>query len=156
MHISRAQFYSCLKLIAAHQASVPLRQELIAASVQLPLPRFTWVNPSSNEINMARSYQQHHHLVPPHSLTERKNSLKRLYKWPDSNALGSRRNSLSINQLETAAINSDLLSTDSEVEHRESNRGVEKHASGLSAHTKVGMIILFNFQCFLNITIIRN
>lgn len=42
LHLSKVQFYSCLKLIAAHQSSVALRKELIASSVTLPLPRFSW------------------------------------------------------------------------------------------------------------------
>ncbi|XP_055375776.1 ralBP1-associated Eps domain-containing protein 1 isoform X2 [Condylostylus longicornis] len=43
IHISRSQFYSCLKLIAAYQASItPLRSEIISSSISLPLPRFSW------------------------------------------------------------------------------------------------------------------
>lgn len=42
---NRRQFYSILKLIAAHQANIPIRSELLSSSVDLPLPRFTW--PSS-------------------------------------------------------------------------------------------------------------
>lgn len=40
--MSKVQFYSCLKLIAAHQSAVPLRKELIASTIALPLPRFSW------------------------------------------------------------------------------------------------------------------
>lgn len=42
LHMSKVQFYSCLKLIAANQNSVPLRKELIASTIQLPLPKFNW------------------------------------------------------------------------------------------------------------------
>lgn len=48
LHISRAQFYSCLKLIAAHQSSIPLWKQLIAASVTLPLPSFRWTDAFNN------------------------------------------------------------------------------------------------------------
>lgn len=40
--MSRVQFYSCLKFIAAHQAGIPLRHELLASNVALPLPKFSW------------------------------------------------------------------------------------------------------------------
>ncbi|GAB0089086.1 ralBP1-associated Eps domain-containing protein 1 [Sergentomyia squamirostris] len=48
LYISRKQFYSCLKLIAAHQASLPLRADMISAGVTaLPLPRFSWCDSPS-------------------------------------------------------------------------------------------------------------
>ncbi|XP_065358527.1 uncharacterized protein Reps isoform X2 [Calliphora vicina] len=136
LHVSRVQFYSCLKLIAAHQASMPLRQELIVASVQLPLPRFSWTESSSNKIEMTNSYQQHHHAIPPPPVTDRRNSLKRLYEWSDTNALGSRRNSSATHQPEIAAINSDVPSTDSEVEQGESSCGGDEGIAGVSGHNK--------------------
>lgn len=41
--VTRKQFYSCLKLIAAHQNQIQLREELITSStLNLPLPRFSW------------------------------------------------------------------------------------------------------------------
>lgn len=43
LHLSKRQFFSCLKLISAYQAKVPLREELITSNlVSLPLPRFNW------------------------------------------------------------------------------------------------------------------
>jgi hypothetical protein len=42
LHLSRQQFYGCLKLIAAYQASIPLREEILTSSMTLPLPRFSW------------------------------------------------------------------------------------------------------------------
>lgn len=42
LYMSKVQFYSCLKLIAAHQSGIPLRQELIASTITLPLPKFSW------------------------------------------------------------------------------------------------------------------
>ncbi|XP_037024627.1 ralBP1-associated Eps domain-containing protein 1 isoform X2 [Bradysia coprophila] len=41
-HMSRVQFYSCLKFIAAYQAGLPLRHEMLASTVALPLPKFSW------------------------------------------------------------------------------------------------------------------
>lgn len=41
-HINRKEFYSALKLIAAHQANMPLKAEILSSPVDLPLPRFTW------------------------------------------------------------------------------------------------------------------
>lgn len=40
--MSRVQFYSCLKFIAAYQAGLPLRHEMLASTVALPLPKFSW------------------------------------------------------------------------------------------------------------------
>uniref|UniRef100_A0A182PPP1 EF-hand domain-containing protein n=1 Tax=Anopheles epiroticus TaxID=199890 RepID=A0A182PPP1_9DIPT len=45
LHLSRQQFYGCLKLIAAYQAAVPLREEILTTSVNLPLPQFSWIDP---------------------------------------------------------------------------------------------------------------
>lgn len=43
LHISKRQFFACLKLISAYQAKVPLREELITSNlVTLSLPRFNW------------------------------------------------------------------------------------------------------------------
>uniref|UniRef100_A0A182Q9B6 EF-hand domain-containing protein n=1 Tax=Anopheles farauti TaxID=69004 RepID=A0A182Q9B6_9DIPT len=47
LHLSRQQFYGCLKLIAAQQASVPLREEILTTSISLPLPQFSWIDPVS-------------------------------------------------------------------------------------------------------------
>ncbi|XP_034666725.1 ralBP1-associated Eps domain-containing protein 1 isoform X3 [Drosophila subobscura] len=98
LHISRAQFYSCLKLIAAHQAAMPLRQELIVATVPLPLPHFSWKDaataPAATENGLGA--------LPPPPPTDRRNSL--------------RRNS----QQEQLQDTSDVPSTDSEVEQNES------------------------------------
>uniref|UniRef100_A0A1B0G666 RalBP1-associated Eps domain-containing protein 2 n=1 Tax=Glossina morsitans morsitans TaxID=37546 RepID=A0A1B0G666_GLOMM len=136
LHISRAQFYSCLKLIAATQASMPLRQELIAASVQLPLPRFSWTD-NSNCVEMK---VHHHHVIPPPPVADRRNSLQRRTEWPDTN-LASRRNSSHQHQTDVRSINSDAPSTDSEVERCESSCGGEEEVIGSSncvTHRHVG------------------
>lgn len=111
LHMSRVQFYSCLKLIAAHQSSVPLRKELIASSVTLPLPKFSWKESpvesvstaaESNGVNVTGDDRQ---------------------KWRNTNA------SRSPDLIELArvdmkgdVVNSDITSTDSEVEQKESER----------------------------------
>ncbi|XP_037958525.1 ralBP1-associated Eps domain-containing protein 1 isoform X2 [Teleopsis dalmanni] len=133
LHISRAQFYSCLKLIAAYQASMPLRQELIAASMQLPLPRFSWKDsPSSIDTNAGSNIfnqQNGINVLPPPPVADRRNSLPRRADWQDSNTSGSRRNSVNQQHQQQqqqhldAAANSDVPSTDSEVEQNESSCG---------------------------------
>lgn len=54
-HMSRVQFYSCLKFIAAYQAGVTLRHELLASTVALPLPKFSWkdspIQSTETEVN---------------------------------------------------------------------------------------------------------
>lgn len=47
-----------LKLIAAHQASVPIKEELLSTSTELPLPRFMWPN-SENSTNLIELEQNH-------------------------------------------------------------------------------------------------
>lgn len=42
LHLSKRQFFSCLKLISAYQAKIPLCEELIFNMVSLPLPKFNW------------------------------------------------------------------------------------------------------------------
>lgn len=43
LYLSRSQFYACLKLIGAHQAGIPLREEILTSdSIQVPLPKFSW------------------------------------------------------------------------------------------------------------------
>lgn len=144
LHVSRAQFYSCLKLIAAYQnqASMQLRQELIAASVQLPLPRFSWMD-SVTKVETTNNHQQIHHAIPPPPVTDRRNSLQRRTEWPEATTVGSRRNSSSTHQHKTdiSAVNSDVPSTDSEVEQCESSCGGEDGGSGSSIHKKVYMIL---------------
>ncbi|KAL3272409.1 hypothetical protein HHI36_013885 [Cryptolaemus montrouzieri] len=46
--LSKKQFFSALKLVAAHQTNMSLSSDVITANVELPLPRFTW-NKLGNE-----------------------------------------------------------------------------------------------------------
>ncbi|CAH0564170.1 unnamed protein product [Brassicogethes aeneus] len=43
-YLTRKQFFSALKLVAAYQANIPLKSDLITQKMELPLPRFTWNN----------------------------------------------------------------------------------------------------------------
>lgn len=43
IYLSRTQFYSCLKFIGAYQAAVPLREEILTSTtIPIPLPKFSW------------------------------------------------------------------------------------------------------------------
>ncbi|XP_039501997.1 ralBP1-associated Eps domain-containing protein 1 isoform X2 [Drosophila santomea] len=108
LHISRAQFYSCLKLIAAHQAAMPLRQELILATFPLPLPHFSWKEAVTAPVAVENGLTA----LPPPPPTDRRNSL--------------RRNS----QQEQLQDTSDVPSTDSEVEQNESVDDGTGHGRG--------------------------
>lgn len=100
LYMSKVQFYSCLKLIAAHQSAVPLRQELIASTVSLPLPKFSWKE------------------SPIQLCTEDLNG-----KISDANRWRSSNNSdHSPNLIECDIANSDITSTDSEVEPTETEK----------------------------------
>ncbi|XP_055850840.1 ralBP1-associated Eps domain-containing protein 1 isoform X2 [Episyrphus balteatus] len=119
LHISRSQFYSCLKLIAAYQASMPLRTELISSSVNLPLPRFSWKLESSSPIasTMTRADALQTNGMAMGSVSSSKGvAVPRRGSWFDTTST----------QL-VDATNSDVPSTDSEVEHNESSSGREPH-----------------------------
>ncbi|XP_023175270.2 ralBP1-associated Eps domain-containing protein 1 [Drosophila hydei] len=109
LHISRAQFYSCLKLIAAHQAAVPLRQELIAATVPLPLPHFGWKEAATTSTIACENGLG---ALPPPPTNDRRNSLRRNSQQQQHQQ-----------QLEQLQDTSDVPSTDSEVEQNESSCG---------------------------------
>lgn len=47
-YLTKKQFFSALKLVAVYQANLPIRNDLITANLDLPLPRFTWA-PSESE-----------------------------------------------------------------------------------------------------------
>lgn len=62
-HMNRKQFYSSLKLIAAHQQNIALKPELLLTTVDLPLPRFTWtLNSEANAdlIQLSNSPKEQH------------------------------------------------------------------------------------------------
>ncbi|XP_055919547.1 ralBP1-associated Eps domain-containing protein 2 isoform X2 [Eupeodes corollae] len=125
LHISRSQFYSCLKLIAAYQASMPLRTELISSSVNLPLPRFSWklesTSPIASTMTRADALQTNGGMSMGMGGVAASGSSKgvavpRRGSWFDTTST----------QL-VDPTNSDVPSTDSEVEHNESSSGREPH-----------------------------
>lgn len=62
-HMNRKQFYSALKLIAAHQTNMSLKPELLPTPLDLPLPRFTWaLNSDANAdlIQLSNSPKEQH------------------------------------------------------------------------------------------------
>lgn len=100
-HMSKVQFYSCLKLIAAHQQSIPLRQELIASTVTLHLPTFNWKKSPTLNGTMVNDT---------------------MTRWRSS--IGDSPNLIELARAETHSdvANSDVTSTDSEVEHNETDK----------------------------------
>uniref|UniRef100_A0A0K8USL5 RalBP1-associated Eps domain-containing protein 1 n=1 Tax=Bactrocera latifrons TaxID=174628 RepID=A0A0K8USL5_BACLA len=137
IHMSRAQFYSCLKLIAAFQAGLQLRQEIITSDLHLPLPRFSWKDsPSNIATDFIASGSRIHqstnesNIIPPPPVSERKNSLPQKQKdWMVESCGG--------NTLQKAIANRDVVSTDSEIDHNESNEGDSANRadeSGSSGH----------------------
>ncbi|XP_062142679.1 ralBP1-associated Eps domain-containing protein 2 isoform X1 [Drosophila sulfurigaster albostrigata] len=124
LHISRAQFYSCLKLIAAHQAAMPLRQELIAATMPLPLPHFSWKEAATTGCENGLG------ALPPPPPTDRRNSLRR----------NSQQQQQQQQQLEQLQDTSDVPSTDSEVEQNESSCGGDFDELAGAAHD-VGAVV---------------
>lgn len=108
--MNRQQFYGCLKLIAAHQAHIPLNQELLTKQVDLPLPRFKWRlsgSPDLIELSEQESLQAE-------SLSLYKATCKR-----DSNA-SINKNSLFIEEKGEA-------STDSEIEQNDASECVVRN-----------------------------
>lgn len=62
-HLNRKQFYSALKLIAAHQSNMALKPELLSTPLDLPLPRFTWTissEASADLIQLSNSPKEQH------------------------------------------------------------------------------------------------
>lgn len=136
IHISRAQFYSCLKLIAAFQAGLQLGQDIITSTLHLPLPRFSWKDSPSNidtdfiasGSRMSQSTNESNLIAPP-PVSEQKNALPQKQKDWLIEACGS-------NLLQNATTNREVLSTDSEIDQNDSNEGdggnrtVESGSSG--------------------------
>lgn len=117
-YLTRTQFYSCLKLIGAYQSNLQLREEILTSStIQVPLPKFSWklelepprevVDPS---INSSQPKQQQH---TPNGLLAS----------PDLIELSSKES----RHLKVDPVNSDLPSTDSEVEQTDTEREIMRN-----------------------------
>lgn len=109
LHMSRVQFYSCLKLIAAHQSSVPLRKELIASSVTLPLPKFSWKESPVEGRTTTES----------NGLKANSDDRK---KWRSNTSRSPDLIELARADTQSDVLNSDITSTDSEVEPKDAER----------------------------------
>ncbi|XP_059616752.1 ralBP1-associated Eps domain-containing protein 2 [Phlebotomus argentipes] len=108
LFVTRKQFYSCLKLIAAHQAAVPLRADVIPTSTALPLPRFSWRDSPTS-------------LVPADT-TNGDTTEAQWIEVHSPNLIQLSNNSDTLAE----AVNSDLHSTDSEIEHNDTERTGER------------------------------
>lgn len=111
-HINRKQFYSALKLIAAHQANMPLVADLLSTQVDLPLPRFTWALNSENNsdlIQLSNSPKEQH-------LSKRDRMFGNNLVCYEPIRLSSNSSDIDIPQVVTQHDNTETLSTDSEVE----------------------------------------
>lgn len=105
LYMSKVQFYSCLKLIAAHQSAIPLRQELIASTIALPLPKFSWKE------------------SPVELRTEILNGkINDANRWRSSNDRSPNLIELARADAQSDIANSDITSTDSEVEQNETEK----------------------------------
>lgn len=116
LYMSKVQFYSCLKLIAAHQSAIPLRQELIASTISLPLPKFSWKTSP----------------VPLHSdggggggggggvgVVGLNGKINDVHRWRSNDDLSPNLIELARADAQSDIANSDITSTDSEVEQNE-------------------------------------
>lgn len=105
LYMSKVQFYSCLKLIAAHQSAVPLRQELIASTITLPLPKFSWKE------------------SPVQLRAEALNGkIDDMNRWRSTDNLSPNLIELARADAQSDIANSDVTSTDSEVEQNEKEK----------------------------------
>lgn len=48
-YLNRKQFFSALKLVAAYQANLQIKSDVLNTKMDLPLPRFTWTNQVENQ-----------------------------------------------------------------------------------------------------------
>ncbi|XP_004526690.1 ralBP1-associated Eps domain-containing protein 1 isoform X3 [Ceratitis capitata] len=151
LYISRDQFYSCLKLIAAYQSGMPLRHEIITAPLTLPLPRISLKDsPGNCESNISKIQQPSNgsNVIPPPPVAERKNSLPhRSNDWlvEAEENISSQKATISQQHLQKqkdVSISSDVPSTDSEIDQNESNGGanrvVNSESSGHEALRNLG------------------
>lgn len=142
LHLSRQQFYGCLKLIAAYQASVPLREEILTSTMTLPLPQFSWIDSpttlptsvssavsaaaaASNAIGGISS-NGHYGIKSGRDLIE---LVATTTKTTTSSGSSSRERMDIVSTSGGDVTNSDQPSTDSEVDHNDDSmlRSAERH-----------------------------
>lgn len=132
LHLSKRQFYSCLKLISAHQANLPLREEIITSSTMaLPLPKFNWKDSPPLDGQAAAAVVDRNGIIDKQGTGSSTTSSNRQWveiRSPDlielatNNGIKNEGNEIAI---------SDLQSTDSEVEQGEggSSTGLPRKGS---------------------------
>lgn len=137
LHLSRQQFYGCLKLIAAYQASVPLREEILTSTMSLPLPQFSWIDSpttlppsvSSAAVNATGGVSSSSSAM----MTERNGygmkSGRDLIELVATSSGSSRERMDNVSTSGGDVTNSDQPSTDSEVDHNDDSmlRSAERH-----------------------------
>ncbi|CAO1313459.1 unnamed protein product [Diamesa serratosioi] len=137
LYLTRNQFYSCLKLIGAHQAAIPLREEILFTtdSIQVPLPKFSWnldLEPPPQIVNATSGLTKSTlKSLNTSNSSSHPSSSNGTLRSPDLIQLSNKESHNSEN------INSDLPSTDSEVEQTETEnergRGSRRRSGGPSA-----------------------
>lgn len=126
-HLNRKQFYSALKLIAAHQSSMALKPELILTPLDLPLPRFTWTISGLNSEASADLIQLSNSPKEQHIVKRERNFVSSIGAY-EPMRLSSNLSDSDVPQT-LSHDNTEGLSTDSEKEsetmsQRSSSRGV--------------------------------
>lgn len=114
LYMSKVQFYSCLKLIAAHQSAMPLRQELIASTISLPLPKFSWkTSPVQLHPDGGGGGD---------GATGLNGKTNDVHRWRSNDDLSPNLIELARADAQSDIANSDITSTDSEVEQNETEK----------------------------------
>lgn len=126
--MSRVQFYSCLKLIAAYQATVPLRQELISSTIALPLPKFSWTNSPTQSIEARAEQLNGRGSTSSSSTANVEETQWRKSSRCSPNLIHLAAAGREATQSDTMT-NSDIPSTDSEVEHTDGTNGKDRSVS---------------------------
>lgn len=139
LHLSRQQFYGCLKLIAAYQASVPLREEILTSTMTLPLPQFSWIDspttlpPSVSAVSASAANAVAGGVTSSSSsaMAERNGyGIKRdLIELVTTSSGSSRERMDNVSNSGGDVTTSDQPSTDSEVDHNDDSmlRSAERH-----------------------------
>ncbi|KAI5637548.1 ralBP1-associated Eps domain-containing protein 1 [Phthorimaea operculella] len=114
-HMNRKQFYSALKLIAAHQSNLELKPELLPSPLDLPLPRFTWAlnsEASADLIQLSNSPKEQHIPKRERRFVEREKNVGAY----EPIRLSSNLSDSDVPQTLSHTDNTEALSTDSEME----------------------------------------
>uniref|UniRef100_A0A336K1W6 CSON009969 protein n=1 Tax=Culicoides sonorensis TaxID=179676 RepID=A0A336K1W6_CULSO len=131
LHLSKRQFYSCLKLISAHQANLPLREEIITSSMMaLPLPKFNW---KDSPPTVGSSVNDRNGIISE-NCSKQGSNVANNRQWievrsPDLIELAANNTKNVIKEMGT----SDVHSTDSEVEIGEGGTEIGENRKGVGS-----------------------